>query len=83
MVQKFIMCLSSSCVSSRRVCGDCNSQAVAALNGGSVAEQRALSCLTDQEHEVSTRRTSEGKLEDIFSVKYDLILLKLLFGATY
>lgn len=24
------------------------------VNGGSVAEQRAPSCLTDQEHEVST-----------------------------
>ncbi len=30
----------------------------------------------------SSRRTSEGKPEDIFSVKYDLVSLKLLFCAT-
>lgn len=30
------------------------SQSDAALNGGSVAEQRALSRLADKEHEVST-----------------------------
>ncbi len=31
----------------------------------------------------SGRWTSEGKPEDIFSIKYDLILLKLLFYVTY
>lgn len=30
------------------------SSSVAAVNSGSVAQRRALSCLTDQEHEVST-----------------------------
>ena len=51
---------SKSCVCLRAVSAvvvsgsDWVSQSVAAVNGGSVAEQRALSCLTDQEHEVST-----------------------------
>lgn len=51
---------SASCVCLRAVSAafvsgsDWVSQSVAAVNGGSVAEQRALSRLTDQEHEVIT-----------------------------
>lgn len=51
---------SASCVCLRAVSAavesgsDCISRSVATVNGGSVAEQQALSRLTDQEHEVST-----------------------------
>ncbi len=31
----------------------------------------------------SSPRTSEGKPEDTFFIKYDLVLLKLLFCVTY